>query len=232
MATPRTFLELVNRARRECGVTGPALSTLSNLSGESLRIAEWVAESWNDLQTMHTGWLFMNRKFSFTTTANKQTYTPAECGVNDLSHWFLRTFRCYVTAQGRSSEQFLIYNDRLLFRDVYQFGPALTNYQRPTIFTVEEDGLNLSFGAIPDSNAYTILGEYYAKPSEMLVAADEPGDLPWEYRMILVYDAMKRYGAYESAPEVFDRGRDGYDLKLSELERTHLPIITLGEPLA
>lgn len=232
ISSPRTLLDLVNRARSECGVAGPALSSLTAVSGESLRFKNWVIEAWNDLQIARDTWNFMVRTFSFQTIANQQTYTPAECGVTDLSHWHLRTFRCYVTAEGHSSDQFLLFNDRLQFRDTFGFGAALSNYQRPTIFTVEDDGQSLSFGAIPDSAAYTIYGEYYASPSELNMDDDEPAYLPWQYRMVLVYDVMKKYAGFESAVEVFDRATMGYDKRMNDLERVFLPALTLGEPLA
>ena len=45
------YLQLVNRTRVECGITGPTLTTVQSLTGEAARIANWVTSAWVDIQT-------------------------------------------------------------------------------------------------------------------------------------------------------------------------------------
>ena len=45
------LLQLVNQARVECGVSGPALTTAQSQVGESARMVAWVQQAWIDIQT-------------------------------------------------------------------------------------------------------------------------------------------------------------------------------------
>ena len=75
------FLQLVNRTRVECGVTGPALATAQNLTGEAARIASWVTSAWIDIQTSKEDWLFMRSTVTFNSVTHQQFYTPTEAGI-------------------------------------------------------------------------------------------------------------------------------------------------------
>ncbi len=55
------------------------------------------------------------------------------------------------------------------------------------------------------ADGYTILGDYFSVPSEMASDSDVPA-LPTQFHMAIVYRAMMSYGAFESAPEVYQRG--------------------------
>ena len=66
-----TFLQLINRARQECGVTGPDLTTVTGLTGESLRFYNWINSAWVDIQTAHEDWQFMRLPFQFNTVASQ-----------------------------------------------------------------------------------------------------------------------------------------------------------------
>ena len=44
----------------------------------------------------------------------------------------------------------------------------------------------------------------------------------------LVYQAMMQYGAYESAPEVYNRGEKEYDKLMQRLELQRLPDVRFG----
>ena len=41
------YLTLINRARVECGASGPALTAIPT-TGESLRFAQWINAAWVD----------------------------------------------------------------------------------------------------------------------------------------------------------------------------------------
>lgn len=45
------YLELVNRARVECGVSGNALTAVTGQSGENARFTGWINSAYVDIQT-------------------------------------------------------------------------------------------------------------------------------------------------------------------------------------
>jgi hypothetical protein len=91
-----TFLEIVNRVRQNCGISGADLSTVTGATGESLRIINWVNESWLDIQSMRPNWHWMRRSVAFPLVAGQATYTTAQTGVTDFGHWLRDSFRNYI----------------------------------------------------------------------------------------------------------------------------------------
>ena len=69
------LLQLTNQTRVECGVSGPTLSSVQNLTGESARILAWVQQAWIDVQTSKEDWLFLRETFEFNTVASQWEYT-------------------------------------------------------------------------------------------------------------------------------------------------------------
>lgn len=222
------LLELVNRVRLECGVSGPQLMNLASASLETQRIRNWVIDSWRDVQTMKDDWHFMQKSFQFATVAQQQTYAPAQAGVGDFSSWKINSFRC-ARETSLVDEQLLAYMLYDQFRNLYQYGPTRTNFARPSVFTVTPQK-SLAFGANPDA-AYQIVGEYYKTPVMLSLDTDTP-EFPVRFHMLIVYMAMKHYGAYESAPEVYQRGSELANQMLSELMINELPTPMFGAPLA
>lgn len=94
-----TFLEIVNRVRQNCGISGADLSTVTGATGESLRLINWVNESWLDIQAMKPNWHWMRRSAAFPTVAGQASYTATQAGVTDFGHWSRDSFRNYLNPQ-------------------------------------------------------------------------------------------------------------------------------------
>ena len=224
------FLELVNRTRVECGVTGPALATAQNLTGEAARIANWVTSAWIDIQTSKEDWLFMRATVTFNTVTHQQFYTPTEAGIGStFANWKRDSFRCSSVGQNYADEQLMNYMEYTTFRNLYMYGNMRTTYARPVLVTID-GGKDLGFGSIPDQ-AYVIDGEYYVKPIELSADADTPA-LPSNFHMTIVYRAMYYYAGYESAPEVYQRAEFEFKRLMERINIDQLPTIVSGPPLA
>lgn len=227
------FLALVNRARRECGVSGPALASIatdSALSAEGLRFKQWINEAWREIQTEHGEWNYSLKQVSFNTTAGTYNYTLTALGITDLGNWKRDTFRAYSTAQGYSNEQIMPFMEYETYRNVYRYGNMRDTRARPVAFSISPADKSLLIGPVPD-DVYTVVGEYYGMPTDLTVDADEP-TIPDRYHMLIVYKAMISYAGYEAAPEVMQRGIMG-EKKLGALLRIdQLPILHAGAPLA
>lgn len=223
------FLELINRTREECGVSGPSLSTAQNLTGEAARIKNWVNAAWIDLQTAEEDWLFLRETVEFSTESGKQFYTADEVGLDSFGNWKRDSFRASSAGADYRDEQLLNYMDWQTFRNLYQYSNMRHTQQRPVVVTVDPSK-KLGFGAIPNSN-YTIVGEYYKAPAA-LSADNDTLTIPDRFHMMVVYKAMTYYGGYEAATEVLARGQQEYNRLMNRLLIDQLPTMTNGASLA
>lgn len=228
------YLALVNRARVECGVSGARtpLTTVQNLSGESLRMASWVNSAWVDIQTSKEDWQWLRAPVEFNTVTQQQTYTPTQAGVGStFGNWKRDSFRCSSVGQNYRDEQLMNYMEYTTFRNLYQYGNMRTTYARPVVVSIVPGvDKSLGFGSIPDQ-PYVITGEYYQRPLDFAADADEPA-LPARFHMIIVYRAMMFYGGYEAAPEVYQRGETEFKRLMNRLELDQLTVPVSGPPLA
>ena len=224
------YLQLVNRTRVECGVSGPALTTAQNLTGESARIANCVTSAWVDIQTSKEDWLFMRESVTFNCVAQQQFYTATDAGIGTtFAAWKRDSFRCSSVGQSYADEQLMNFMEYTTFRNLYMYGNMRTTYQRPVVITIDPDK-RLGLGSIPDQ-AYVIDSEYYVLPIELSADTDTPA-LPSNFHMLIVFRAMYFYGGYESASEVYERGEYEFTRLMQRMFIDQLPTIVSGPPLA
>lgn len=243
------YLQLTNRLIGECGSGLGTLATLvSPAAGEATRMIDWVADAWNEIQIEQYSWDWARPQITFTTTNQLQRYTPAAifaAGLNEvtgapltgltLQQWTKKSFRGWRTSIGYPDEQIINFMDWDDFRNIYYYATQHTNYARPVIVSVAPDK-SLWFGPIPDQatgpgDSYTIACECWLAPQVLAVDADTPL-MPPQYHMAIVYRAMMAYAGYESAPEVFARGKSLYDEMMNKLYVDQLPVMVSGPPLA
>lgn len=227
------YLQLVNRARRECGVSGPDLATLqSGLSKEGQRFADWIGQAWTDLQMARADWQWMRTETVFATVLAQGDYTLAQAGATDLAEWIPDSFRSYLTATGTPGEQTMEWVDYTRFRDYYQFSTMRTSPGFPLWLTTKPDH-SLAVWPLPNA-AYTIRGEYYRAPTALSADADDPADdgLPVRFHMLLVFMAMQAYAFFAAAPEIEARATSQRNRMMSKLEVWGLPMLEEGGTLA
>jgi hypothetical protein len=225
------FLQLINRARQECGVTGPDLTTVIGLTGESQRFYNWINAAWVDIQTAHEDWQYMRQSFEFNTVAGQWQYTAAEAGVGaTFANWKRDSFRASSVGANYGDEQLLNFMEWNTFRNLYQYANMRNTQARPVVVTIVPPNKDLGFGSIPNQ-AFVIVGEYYRKPTEFTTDTSEP-DLPLRFHPMIVYRAMMFYAGYEAAPEVYQRGELEFKRLMNRLEIDQLPDMVSGPPLA
>lgn len=223
------YLQLVNSLRQKCGVTGSDLTNVASQIGESLRLCNWINDAWMEIQEAHDNWKFLQTSFSFLTVNQRQSNTPVQAGVTDLGNWKKDSFRIYVTSIGTNSEIWLPWWEYDDFRNLYQFGSQRNVYSKPVVFSIDPSK-NILIGPGPNSTSYTIVGEYFKVPSELVTNTDTPS-LPTQFHRIIVYRAMMMYANYEAAPEVMNEGQTGFKKFMTRLEIDQLPQVDLGGPL-
>ena len=224
------LLQLTNQARVECGVSGPALSTVQNLTGESARMTSWVQQAWIDVQTSKEDWLFLRQPFTFNTVTQQWQYNAStDCGLSNFGNWKRDSFRASTIGSNYGDEQLLNYMEWTTYRNLYRYANMRNTYARPVVVAITPEK-DLAFGSTPDQ-AYVIDGEYYTQPLSLTADTDSP-DIPARFHMIIVYRAMMYYAGYEAAPEVLARGDFEYRRLYSRMEIDQLPTIVSGPPLA
>jgi hypothetical protein len=62
-----TFLELVQRTRRECGIPGDGPTTTANQTREMRRLVDWVSQAYVELQEERSDWDFLRKPTTFNT---------------------------------------------------------------------------------------------------------------------------------------------------------------------
>ena len=92
---------------------------------------------------------------------------------------------------------------------------------RPQLFTLLPDK-TVRFEPRPDK-IYTIEGDYRRVGQNFSADNDVPTNLPNDFHMIIIWQALKYYGFYENAPEVLDEAETNFDNLLFRLEAEELP---------
>lgn len=228
------FLTLAQTLRERAGIQGAqgSPSTVVGQTGEMLRVVNWINEAWMAVQRAHQ-WNWMEGDFSFDTTAGTYVYAPAACGLEAgtaLRKWKPETFRAYLLSAGVQSEQYLVEQDVDWFRDVYEFQGGQSG--PPQIFAIRRRDRAILLGPNPNG-VYRVRGQYRRAAAPMTVAnASTPTGLPDELHMLIVYQAMQYYAAYEAAPEVMEEAKALYKSMIASAEEFLLDTPELGGPLA
>lgn len=253
------FLALCRRAAQECGVASgqaiaTALPTVTGATGSLARIVNWVNDAWGDIQCDHDDWDWMRSSVllgggaSFQTNAGKAVYplglssdfggdfggdfSGDAIGIDPeaFGKWDRETFRCSSTAANFRDEMFL---DEIPFdawRDGYMLGAMRSVQTRPIVIAVAPDQ-SLCLGP-PPTDAYTITADYFVAPTEMVADTDVPTGLPTRFHMLIVYRVMQKYGSYEAATEVYQRGSEENAGMYAQLMAARAPRFTWGGSLA
>lgn len=223
-----TYLQIVQRFCRESGLAN-TISAVTGQSGEALRMCEWANSAWMDIQGYHQDWGWLRTSTSFVCVDGQASYTPAQAGTTNFGMWVRDSFRNYPTATGTDAEIRMEFMDYEMWRDLYQFGSNRTATSQPKYFTILPANKAIGLGPVPTAD-YTVTADYFTLPTELEASSDTPS-LPTQYHMAIVYRAMMMYGAYEAAPEVYQRGELEFKRLLRRLENDYMPEVTLGGPL-
>lgn len=234
------FLQLCQRTRQEIDVRGTGPSAVTGQTGLLQNIVDWVASSWDDLQTAKRNWKWMRVGFTVDTVASDDSYAYTDCtdvltaaAIARFRRWWpvdddgRANFKIYKQSDGVGTERWLSYAEWSDFRSIYKIG---TQNNGPPAFVTVDPQNNVVLGPAPDA-VYVLSGEFQ-RGNQTLAANSDTPDMPSDFHMVLVYEAMKRYAQFKAAAEVFARAeRDGTALRRS-LELDQLPRITTAGPLA
>ena len=228
------FLELANRTKRKCRVTGVAMTTVISQAEEFARLIDFINAGWMDIQMTRPDWKWMRNSMTFPTVAGQATYTLAQIestgsGFANFGNWDLDTFRSYTTSVGTNDETPMSWMPYDVWRDTYQMGATRNTQTRPNQFTLTSL-LGIGLGCTP-ADGYTISGDYYKVATEMALDADTPS-LPSQFHMAIVYRAMMFYGVSEASAEIYDEGKEEFVRMMSRIALHQGSMMSVGRPLA
>lgn len=227
------LLKIVQTLASETGAT-PG-TTVAGATGEWLRLVNWCIQSWIEIQEELPEAEWMRNAVVFDTIANQGEYapgtttfsTPAVVGLTNFGIWRQKSFRVYLKSAGVGTEWLLGYKDYSPFRDFYLLSSRKLTYARPTEITISPSK-SLILGLAPN-DIYTVSGEYYIDPQVLSADADIPtAAFPSRYHYAIVYKAMMKYGAFESAAEVYGRGQAEYKSMMNKIRMNQLPKMQRG----
>ena len=236
------YLELCQALAREARGAGTGPSAVTGQVGLHNRIVHWIKDAYVELQNKHVApsWKWLMSTWSVNTVAGDDTYAGTDCTDTRLSatitrfrRWIPLTdagysnVKFYLQSAGVGEESYLLYLPWDYFRDRYKRGTQ--NNNRPAHFTTDPQN-NLVIGPKPDA-VYVLSGEYRMAALQLAANSDEP-EIPEDFHMLIVYEAMMKYAASAVAPEVLARANVEGGRLLRQLEADQLPDMELAGPLA
>lgn len=234
------FLTIAQRLRQECGVSGTGPTTVVGQVGELKRLVDWAASAHDDIQGKYPNWRWLRSTFSVNTVAGTDAYAPTTCtdtrlstGITRFRRWWpfdrdgCSNVKMFLSASGVGSERWLNFLEWEYFRSIYKIGTQ--NNGPPAHITIDPQN-NLVLGPKPDA-VYVVSGEYQMGKQSLTADGDTP-EMPSDFHMLVVYEAMKKFAGFDAASEVFQRGAGEGGAIWRQLEIEQLVKIRLGEPMA
>ena len=229
-----TFLELCVDVRRECGITGSGPLAVTNQSGELARVVEWTAAAYTLIQNRHNNWRWLRSSFTLPTVDGTDSYAYTSCtdtgtsaAITRFRRWYPHDFKIYLTSAGSGTEHWLLYQQWDDFRSVYKVGTQNEGY--PAWVAINPTN-RIVLGPIPDA-VYTVAGDYQKSAQTLAADSDEP-EMPADFHQLIVFEAMRKYAAFNGASEVWAHAKDEASRLWQELRQDQLPPSGYGDPIA
>ncbi len=220
-ALGKNFLQLCQDTAREAGM--PDIASAANQKGEPLRMVNWVRKAYRYILNLNPQWQFLRADAAIDVIAGQTIYYPTALDLANFGEWRLHSFRAYDPDVGVQDEQFVTaMPDYDYFRDSYGIGPAQTTTGRPQLIAQRPDQA-LVVWPTPD-RAYTLSGEYFKAPPDLVNNTDVPV-LPPKYHDAIVWRALMFYGQFEGDSGVFATGQMEFRRVLAAMELLYAPAI-------
>jgi hypothetical protein len=228
-----TFLSGCQDLRRECGVSGTGPSTVISQTGELGRLVNWYKQAWVEIQNKKPSWRWMRSQFTVQTVSSDDSYAYGDCTdsissavISRFKRWYRDDFYIYLTSAGVGTQTKLMWLDWDDFKRMYLVGTQTAS--GPAHVSIDPLN-NIRLGPKPNG-IYTLTGDYQKSAQSLALDADIP-EMPADFHMLIVYQAMKKYSAYSAAPEVWAQAKDEASRMMRDLELDQLPLPSFGDAL-
>jgi hypothetical protein len=235
-----TYLELCQKLALECDISGgdTVPTAVTGQTGELQRVVKWIADAWIEIQERHPNWRWKRTGFTLSTVADDSSYVSTDATDDDTAaaiatfgRWLVDDDedpgKIFLASAGEGTETWLTYADWNDFKSIYRIGTQISAY--PIHVSIDPKN-NLVIGP-PPNGVYTITGDFQRGIQSFSADGDIP-DMPVRFHNLIVYEAMKKYGFFESANEILARANHEAGRTMRQLEADQLPDLLIGEPMA
>lgn len=231
-----TYLALAQAVKRESGLTGGGPTSFATASGDDLRLFHWVSWAWRDLDLMHEQWKWRRGTGTATTGGGITLTGVTSFGLADFGRWLpsSRVYQpsAYKVSAGASAEQGLTFLEYDNFRSKFIMGSHTAAGLQ--YWTAAPNG-DMLVGPTPDEN-HVVRADYIKKHVALESAIDpdaaEP-TMPADFHPLITWYALREYGGFDAASEVWQRADRNYRSLLPSLNQSQLPAMRWGaRPLA
>ena len=235
-----TYLQICRRLARACGMTASASipAAVTGQTGNLLDAIEWAADAYTELQNSNENWMWLRSKFSLSTVASDEQYAYSDCTdsrlsatISRFSKWRLddpyNPPKCYLTSSGVATQTWLQYATWDDFCILFRTGTVVDGY--PAFISVDPQN-NIVLGPTPNG-AYTVTGEYQMS-AQILAADGDTPEMPSQFHMLIMYDALRKYAGDQISQEAMMRAVNEGGAMRSQLLLNQLPKFRKGRSLA
>jgi len=204
----RTFLQIVGDAWEETGLSGTGPLNVATATGIEKRMVGWIRQAWINVQQHRTDWPWMEKEFSFTTSANKRSYPLVELNLTDVERWLFKGASIYKTADGVAGERDIGTMLHRIWWTNYRKGLQTPTDPAYLFFDPVTNALMLH--PIPDDE-YTITLRYYKAPQRLVANGDIPA-MPTNqaWQEIIKWGGLYLYAYHDGHPALLDEAEFEY----------------------
>ena len=209
-----TFLELAQETRALSGVGGTGPTDVPTATGIEGRIVNYLKNAWIDIQMHPKKWKWMWGRYLAPAPGGSPLQTIAdtrEYPLTGVDRVRVNSFRSYLTTTGVSDRQKMIWLSWRKFDQAHGTVDELAN--RPICVTRDPSGQLVLYPKAND--IYSIEFEYFKTAQILAVNGDIP-EMPTDFHQLIVYEALKRFGKAEDAPEIIKLGEEAAGSEGSE----------------
>lgn len=219
------LLQLTQAVKRESGMAGGGPTSSSTTVLQEQRLFAWVNWAARDLTLAREDWRFRRASATLASTTN-QVNTATDFGLTDFASWkpATRFYKpsTYRVSDGLSNERELAWMDYDQFRKTFFIGTQTPGMAANWSISPDEEFL---LGPAPDS-AHFIRADYVRDYTDLVADTDTP-IIPARFHMLIVWRALREYGGFDAASEVFQRADQNYNAMWPQLlqSQTEAPTI-------
>lgn len=191
------YLQLCQRVASESGtVSGDATpSAVAGQSGRLLKIVNWTATAWQQIQNLHDDWLWMRAEWTGNITGGTSKYTAAGWSLNRWGSWITKAevVTMFDPALGPVDETCLTPIAWEDYRKRYGRGVQIPG--RPREYSISPVG-EFCVGPIPDKS-YVAKGEMWKNAQTLAADADIPELPDTSLHTVIVWKALLLLAQYD-----------------------------------
>lgn len=205
---------MAQTVRQLVGLQGLGPSAVDATGAEGMFLV-LVRNAWTHIQNSRKYWKWLRTESSFNTAIGTTTYTITTIfsPTNRFKRWYKDTFMIRVDGQ-KSSMRYLDYDYFM-----WKYANADDNGV-PFEFTIRPRDSAIIIA--PPDKVYTIYADYHKTNQTLSLATDTP-EVPSDYHMLIVYEAVNRYAISVGMTSLYQEYKQLYNELWGDLLRDQNP---------